>query len=204
MWELIIIEGLDWSWKDTQADLLVKNKWYVKTRLPFYENKSWEILKEMINRNKEWISENLFQSYMATNYIEHLYNFILPTLKQGRSVIMTRFTPSMIAYWCTNWWSSDFLVAQALAILEIFKKEIWRNWNIKVIYLNTPVSECLKRIKKRDEETDQKIQDVFETEEKLTGASSHYTTLEYAKIYDFFVDWNRPIEEVYSDISFYA
>ena len=122
-WKLIILEWLDGSWKDTQADLLVERYWYVKTRLPFYTNLSWQKIKEAIDNKKENVTEKQFQELMTLNYIEHLYEFILPAINSWVDVVMTRFTPSMIGYGCANGMDISYLRKQASAIYRLLGRE---------------------------------------------------------------------------------
>jgi dTMP kinase len=96
--KLVVIEGIDGSGKDTQADLLVSQFGYEKTRLPFYDNDSGALLRKYIDSGKIGISEERFQAAMTLNYIEHYDTHIKPLLDMGKNVVMTRYVPSMYAY----------------------------------------------------------------------------------------------------------
>lgn len=197
-WHLIVLEGIDGPGKDTQAKLIQKEYGGVITRLPFYENISWKAILEANLKMKKWISEEAYQTLMAANYIEHLDSFILKHINAGENVIMTRFTPSMIAYGRYFNINEPALNCLLALVWWLFKSSIWMS-NIHSIYLRIWVKDSLKRIKERDKETNQKIQPLFEKEEILSSVKMEYDKL----IYSLETYANRNIDEVFADIKDY-
>ncbi len=200
-WKLIIIEWLDGSGKDTQADILVERYWYIKTRLPFYDNKTGELIKKINDTQKEWVSEEFYQTLMATNYIEHLDNVILPLIESWKTVVMTRHTPSMMAYGRSFWIDHRFVFSLFCLLNTHYENKIWL-LNVKKIYLDISPELSLTRIKKRDEESNQKIQDLFENEQRINSIHKEY---EHIKkwAFDHIVNWNQSIDNIAKEIAFY-
>lgn len=194
---LVIIEGIDGSGKDTQADILVKEYGFLKTRLPEYDYDSWKLLRKYINNSKQWITEEVFQWVMMTNYIEHLQGFILPEILRGNNVVMTRFLPSMIAYWKAFDIDVSFLKDLSHCIFGIYARNIGVK-NIDEIYLRIPVDIALDRIDSRAKESKKK-ESLFENKQTLTKVSESYDSHPFILT----VDGTQLIEDVHCDIRKY-
>lgn len=194
--KLVVIEGIDGSGKDTQADLLVSNYWYNKTRLPIYEYETGKIIRRHIDNNKQDCTEEEFQSLMLCNYLEHYNKFIRPNLEAGNNIVMTRYTPSMIAY------SKSFWIDQVFArwLLLCLERYIDDNIQIHKILLDLPVEISLERISKRDKETSQKTETIFENEKTLSEVSRTYRE---CRMFDEIIDANDSIENIHLKISDY-
>jgi len=185
------LEGLDGCGKDTQADLLVDNRGLIKTRLPVYHNTTGKILRQWIDDGKKGISEELFQSMMIANYIEHFQDFVIPELEKGNDVVVTRGIPSMLAY--SGYFGANMQYIYKLAeAFELLVKDL----DYKSILIDIPVEESLRRINKRDAETDQKKEDVFENNDVLSHVHSAYDHMTW----DLRVDGVRTIGEIQEDI----
>lgn len=194
-WKLVIIEWIDGSWKDTQADLLVANHWFIKARLPEYIYDTGLFLKRCIDNKKDGISEEVFQAVMMANYIEHLQKFILPTLNEWKNIVMTRYVPSMIWYWTAFEIDPRFLWYMTKSIYWMFTSEIGAV-NISEIYLQIQVDTGLKRIRKRLAHEWVKIQPVFENKEILDIVYDCYSKYPFDKTFD----WEQPVSVVSKEI----
>jgi thymidylate kinase len=95
---LVIIEWIDGSGKDTQADLLVERFWFKKFNLPWYDSDTGRLIKKNITEEKKNCSELTFQSIMLANYIELFEREIYPRIQRWEKIVLVRFTPSMEVY----------------------------------------------------------------------------------------------------------
>lgn len=169
--KLAVVEAIDGGGKDTVIDRLVEEQGFVKARLPVYDTPTGQLLREWIDNGKEGVSEDVFQAVMTANYIEAFERDVLPALREGKNVAMSRFTWSMSAY-------SDQFNASPKFVYELRKasEHYLDEAGVlsEVFYLRIPVSTSLERIAIRDSETDQKREDVFENEEVLKAVHSSY------------------------------
>lgn len=195
--KLVVIEGIDGSGKDTQADLLVEKYGYIKTRLPFYENQSGKILREMVDSQKTWVSEERFQAAMVLNYLEHFDTFMRPLLEQGKKIVMTRYMHSMHAYAMSFGINDTVLEGLTMALMG----HINYRTDIKIIYLDIPVWLSLSRIELRDKNSDQKQEKIFENQELLEKVASHYEDI--LTSFSFVVDGHDSIENIHNKIAWF-
>lgn len=194
--KLIVLEGLDGCGKDTQADILVQQHRAVKCRLPDY-TVFWgqEIYNHIHKTKKKGISEEEFQMLMAQNYIYTLREKIMPAIKQGKNVVLTRFTPSMIAYSRAFSDNYDFFAKVAEGIEEIFNDAID---DITVFYLKIPLEKSLQRIEDRDRSGDQAKVEVFENKEILEKVFTWYEVQEW--FINYIIDGTLWIYEIQEKI----
>lgn len=193
--KLIVLEGLDGCGKDTQADILIQKHRMVKCRLPDY-TVFWgqEIYNHIHKTKKKGISEEEFQMLMAQNYIYTLREKIMPAIKQGKNVVLTRFTPSMMAYSRAFSDNYGFFTKLAEGIEEIFHDAIEE---IVVFYLRIPLERSLKRIEDRHRVGDQKRVEVFEKESVLRKVFEWYEVSEWM---NFIIDGELWIYEIQEKI----
>lgn len=191
---LVFLEGLDGCGKDTQADLLVQRLWYTKMRLPYYQNKTWRLLRECIDNWKKDISEEFFQSLMLANYVETYDDIIKPMLEEWRKIVCTRFTPSMIAYWRAFWASRVYLTSLQMALWDYMQ----RDNTTSLILLNISLQTSLERIAWRDKSSDQKRENIFENKKILKKVYQCYE--ENYSMFSDIVQADRDIEEVYKTL----
>lgn len=193
--KLVVLEGLDGSGKDTQADLLVERCGYIKTRLPMKSSETGKILYKHIENGKKKISEEYFQALMLANYIEHFDNVIKPALDQGKNIVMTRYTPSMVAY--ADSFGADIEYIDHL--VNATEELIDRRYQVHKILLKIPLEVSMNRIDIRAKTTKQKREEVFENHKTLMHVADVYD-----KIPDLFtdvVDADQSIEKVFTSLS---
>lgn len=99
----ITIEGLDGSGKSTQIRLLeeyLKDKGYnvVVTREPGGTRISEDIRKIILDTSNTDMSPYTEALLYAASRAQHVYETILPALKEGKIVICDRFVDSSLAY----------------------------------------------------------------------------------------------------------
>ena len=151
----------------------------------------------MIKTRKRYVSEEVFQATMAANYIETLQRVIMPKINAGKDVVMTRFIPSMLAY------GSAFQIEKG--IMERLDEMVYDFYTGNVgaftqIYLEIPLEVSMGRIEKRDKETSQKKEDIFENMKVLKKVIESYG--EYI-MFDKTIDGQKPIHEISREISNY-
>ncbi|NRA73818.1 MAG: dTMP kinase [Rickettsiales bacterium] len=98
----ITFEGCECSGKSTQSRLLYE--WFVKnnkkailTKEPGGTDTADELRSILLDKNKKLDSRSELMLHMASR-IEHVVDVILPSLKNGTSIICDRFVDSTIAY----------------------------------------------------------------------------------------------------------
>ena len=192
-WLFIVIEWIDGCGKDTQADLLKKDFWFHKTRLPFYDNYTWKIVKSCINEGKN-INEESFQLLMASNYIEHLKKEIHPIISTWESVVCTRYTPSMEAYANAFDVNPQFIFQLESSVEYLYNYYLWATHVIK-IYLKISPEDSMKRIKERAKGK-QKIESIFENLDTLRKVSQSYDSM----FWDLTIDATKDIDVIHNEI----
>ncbi len=161
---LVVIEGIDGVGKTTVhkalAERLKNNPNFVFSYEPTngaYGKKLREALKQG-NLSKE---EMLF--LFIKDRFEHVKRLIIPSLKEGKLVILDRYYPSTIAYQGAE--GFDF---KELLILN----ETIAPTPDLMIYFDLPVEVAVKRLKERGNEFS-----IFEKEEKLVRIAGNYEKL---------------------------
>jgi len=161
---LVVLEGIDGVGKTTVhkalAERLKNNPHIVFSYEPTngaYGKKLREALKQG-NLSKE---EMLF--LFIKDRLEHVKSLIIPSLKEGKLVILDRYYPSTIAYQGAE--GFDF---KELLILN----ETIAPTPDLMIYFDLPVEVAVKRLKERGNEFS-----IFEKEEKLVRIAGNYEKL---------------------------
>jgi len=169
--KLAVVEAIDGGGKDTVIDRLVEEEGFIKARLPVYDTPTGQLLRNWIDTGKEDVSEDVFQAVMVANYIEAFERDVLPALREGKNVAMSRFAWSMSAYSSQFDASPEFIYDLRKAVEHYLDEAGVLS---EIFYLRIPVATSLERIAIRDAETDQKREDVFENKETLTAVHSSY------------------------------
>ena len=161
---LVVLEGIDGAGKTTVhqalAERLKNNPNFVFSYEPTngaYGKKLREALKQGNLSKEEMLS--LF----IKDRLEHVKSLIIPSLKEGKLVILDRYYPSTIAYQGAE--GFDF---KELLILN----ETIAPTPDLVIYFDLPVDVAVKRLKERGNEFS-----IFEKEEKLVRIAENYEKL---------------------------
>jgi len=192
---LIIFEGPDGCWKDTQADLLVSEYGFIKTRLPMYWKETWKLIEQHKNNKKQGITEEYFQTLMLANYIDLFENDIKPLLDYWKDVVMTRYTASMVAYASAFWADKVFIYCLVTAIKEIIDSK----YEVINILLDIPTEIALKRIEARDKRGEQKKEEIFENEKILLHVNSVYQD-EVENLFDHRIPGDMSIANVHREV----
>ncbi len=181
----IVIEGLDGSGTSTQAKLLsesLKNSFF--TYEPT-ENEIGKLIRSILK--KEIIIDYVSLAYLfAADRAEHLYskNGIIERCNRGEIVICDRYLFSSLAYQSLN-----------LAFERVF--ELNKDFVLPeiVIFLNTSITECIKRRMNRNSD-----KEIFEEEALQIKILENYKkAFLYFKDYDlnyYEIDGNKSINEI--------
>jgi dTMP kinase len=159
--KLIVFEGIDGAGKTTVHKAL-KERMKGRDDIVFsceptdgeYGKRIKEVLKE-----DDVPAEELLFLFMQDR-IEHVRNVVIPSLKEGKIVILDRYYLSTVAYQA----SRLFPLRELLALNSLFSPAP----NL-VVYFEISVEEALERLKKRGEEVS-----VFEKAEKLREIVGNY------------------------------
>ncbi len=184
---LVVLEGIDGVGKTTVhktlAERFKNHSHYVFSYEPTngnYGNRLREALKEGNLSKEEMLS--LF----IKDRLEHVKNLIIPSLKEGKVVILDRYYPSTIAYQGAE--GFDF---KELLILN----ETIAPTPDLIIYFDLSVDMAVKRLKERG-----KAFSIFEREDRLTRIAENYRRLlPLFKTYK--VDASKPLERVIDEVS---
>lgn len=181
--KFIVIEGLNGCGKSTQIELLKNFQKVVITKEPTADSPAGRKAREVLSRKKKAGPAEL-QKLFSQDRKHHLHNFIIPNLKQGKTVISDRY----------------FLSSFAFGGLDLNM-----NWLIKlnnkfllpdlIFILKTSPQECLKRIEARSGETR-----IFEEEEKMKKIWGNYEILAKKFKNTHIINGEQPIKKVYKDI----
>jgi len=161
---LVVLEGIDGAGKTTVhnalAERLKNNPHIIFSYEPTngaYGKKLREALKNG-NFSKE---ERL--SLFIKDRLEHVKSLIIPSLKEGKLVILDRYYPSTIAYQGAE----GFYFKELLILNETIAPT-----PDLVIYFDLPVEVAVKRLKERGNEFS-----IFEKEERLVRIAENYEKL---------------------------
>lgn len=187
--KFIVIEGLDGSGKSAQVDLLVnflkeKGKEVILKNEPTTESEAGikirkilkgEIKAEPMERQKLFVEDRT----------EHLKNKIIPALKEGKFVVVSRYAFSTIAYGHSD----------GLDVNELMKMN--ENFLLPdvTILINVSPEECIKRIEKRGQ-----AKELFERKEKLVKVNEIYQKLPEMFENVVMINGERTIDMVFKDI----
>ena len=164
--KFIVIEGLDGSGKSIQveklAEYLEKNgKETIIKSEPTTESEAGIKIRKILK--KELSAEPMErQELFVQDRQEHLINKIIPALKGGKWVVVSRYAFSTIAYGYSD----------GLDVNELI--EMNKNFLLPdlIIVIDVPPAECIKRIKKRGQ-----AKELFEREKKLIKVNEIYQKL---------------------------
>ena len=159
--KLIVFEGIDGAGKTTVHNAL-KERMKGRDDVVFsYEPTDGEYgrkVKEVL-REGSISSEELLFLFMQDR-IEHVKNVVIPSLKEGKIVILDRYYLSTVAYQA----SQLFSLRELLHLNSMFSPTPHL-----VIYFEIPVEKAIERLRKRGERLS-----VFEREEKLKEVVKNY------------------------------
>ena len=187
--KFIVIEGLDGSGKSSQVDLVVdllkkNNKEVVVTKEPTTESESGRKIKQALR--KEIIIEPLeLQKLYVQDRKEHLENKVIPTLRDGKFVVSSRYAFSTFAYGYSDGLDVDLLV-------KLNERFLLPDLTIVV---DVDPGSCIERIEGRGTP-----KELFEKKEKLEKVNEIYkkTPLMFENV--VMINGERPIPEVFEDI----
>lgn len=186
--KFIVFEGLDGSGQTTQAGLLGEylkhlGKKVFLTKEPTKDTEFGREIEDILKRRKIADGSEL-QKLFAKDRNEQLQKEIIPALKEGTNVISDRYFFSSFAFGsvdCDLEWlielNNDFMLPDATFVLMVRPET------------------AVERIKKRGLETT-----FFEELEKLKKVIKNYELLRGRFENLFFINGERPIEEVRKEI----
>lgn len=187
--KFVVFEGLDGSGQTSQTGPLkdfLEEKGYdvLVTKEPTLKSEAGKKLRKALDKEIEITSKEL-QQLFTQDRKEHLENTIIPTLKQGTTVICDRYFFSSFAYgtaegldleWLINI-NDSFLMPDITFLLKV-SPEI-----------------CVQRIADRG----RKIT-LFEKKEKLEKVWQVYKTLPERFENIYIIDGEKSIEQVFENI----
>lgn len=191
----IVFEGLDGAGTTTQIRNLAKyyefnKREYTITREPT-SNPIGELVRKVLQKKVETTPEALAFLY-AADRSDHLYNpsyGIARLLEEGRIVMSDRYFYSSIAYQSVECDPSLIRTINSFPSPEF------------LIFIDTPVEDCMRRIEKRGEE-----KELFDRAEFLTAVRKNYLA-ELERLPEgvnlLVVDGRKSIEETEKEIRMY-
>jgi len=185
--KLIVMEGLDGSGVTTQATLLRnyflnKGKRVLLTKEPT-DGLIGGLIKSCLRG--EWKTDPLtLQMLFAADRSHHLKTELEPALKDGQIIICDRYILSSLVFGSID------------VSLDILKKLNinFRKPNITFV-MDTHPRVCIERMRKARHHVE-----LFEEERKLEQTRRNYITLKNHFPDTFFIDGNRPVEEIMLEI----
>lgn len=191
----IVFEGLDGAGTTTQIRNLARyyefnNREYFITNEPT-SNPIGELVRKVLRKQVVTTPEALALLYAADRN-DHLYNpsyGIVRLIEEGKIVMSDRYFYSSIAYQSVECDSSLVKMINDFPSPEF------------LIFIDTPVEDCMKRIEKRGEE-----KELFDRAEFLTAVRNNYMK-ELSSLPDgvnlLVVDGRKSIEETEAEIRRY-
>jgi dTMP kinase len=185
--KLIVFEGLDGGGLTTQATLLrnyflSKGKDVILTKEPT-DGLIGGLIKSCL-RNEWKADPATLQMLFAADRSHHLQTEIEPAIKDNKIVISDRYTLSSLVFG-----SIDVSLDTLKKLNNQFRKP-----NITIV-VDTHPKICVERMKKARHHVE-----LFEEERKLEQIRRNYIALKDHFSDTFFVDGNRPVEEVMNEI----
>jgi dTMP kinase len=184
--KLIVFEGIDGAGKTTVHKAL-KEKMKGRGDIVFSgeptDSEYGRKVREVLGNGNISAEELLF--LFMQDRIEHVKNVIIPSLKEGKVVVLDRYYLSTVAYQA----SRLFPLRELLFLNSLFSPA-----PDLVVYFEISVREALERLKGRGAGLS-----VFEEEEKLREVAGNYErVLEYFDVVR--VDALLPIEELVDEV----
>jgi len=187
--KFIVIEGLDGSGKSAQIPLLAdflqsKGREVILRNEPTTDSVAGVTIRKVLKG--ELKAEPMErQKLFVQDRSEHLKYKIIPALKRGTFVVVSRYVFSTIAYGYSD----------GLDVEELVKM----NGNFLLpdltILIDVSPTECIKRIEKRGQ-----IQELFERKEKLEKVNEIYQKLPLMFENVVVINGEKPISEVFEEI----
>ena len=187
--KFVVIEGLDGSGKSAQVDLVIdflkeKGKEVVVTKEPTVDSEAGRKVKQAL-KHEISVEPLELQGLYVQDRKEHLENKVVPTLKEGKFVVSSRYAFSTFAYGYSDGLDVDLLIKMNDNFLLP---------DLTIIVDVSPES-CVQRIEGRGEP-----KELFEKLEKLTKVNEIYKKLPEMFENVIMVNGERPIQEVFEDI----
>ncbi len=187
--KFIVIEGLDGSGKSAQVDLLAaylksQGKEVLLRNEPTTDSEAGRKIRQILKG--EIIAEPMErQKLFVQDRTEHLENIVIPALKEGKYVVVSRYAFSTIAYG-----HSDGL---DVAVLKAMNNEFLLP--DATIVVNVSPEECIHRIEKRGQQIE-----LFEKRAKLEKVNEIYQQLPLMYDHVHMVNGEQTIENVFEEI----
>ncbi|MFA4930761.1 MAG: dTMP kinase [Patescibacteria group bacterium] len=166
----ICFEGLDGSGKTTQAKLLAASIDGFYTREPS-DFPIGKLIRQRLQGQSMNITQTTFQIMYAADRGDHFAGEIIPNLENNKHVVIDRYFFSSLALGSSQGIDFDWL------------NEINKHYPIPDVhfYIDTPIDECLQRIKEKSPHYQVEF---FEKKETLIKAAQAYQKmiLEYTQI----------------------
>jgi dTMP kinase len=183
--KLIVIEGIDGAGKSTLFEILKKKFSHKNVVFSFEptQGQHGKILRNLLREAK--VDQETLLELFVKDRTEHVEKLILPSLKEGKTILLDRYYLSTIAYQGVHFRELSYL---------LLKNETIAPLPDLVIYLDIPVKLALERIQKRNKDIS-----LFEREDHLKKISENY-----AKILPLFnyvsLKGDKPLEELYPEV----
>src|SRR3989344_2801321 len=187
--KFIVIEGLDGSGKSAQVDLVIdylkqKGKDVIVTKEPTIDSDAGRKIKQAL-RHEISVEPLELQGLYVQDRKEHLENKVVPSLKEGKFVVSSRYAFSTFAYGYSDGLDVDLLVKMNDNFLLP---------DLTIIVDVSPDS-CVERIESRGEP-----KELFEKREKLAKVNEIYKKLPDMFENIVMVNGERSIPDVFEDI----
>ncbi len=187
--KFVVIEGLDGSGKSTQVELLVnflkeKGKEVVLTKEPTMDSEAGRKVRQFL-KGEIKIEPLELQKLYVQDRKEHLENKVIPSLKDGKFLISSRYAFSTFAYGASD----------GLDINELIKMNEHFLLPDLTIVIDTLPENCINRIEARNES-----KEFFEKKEKLEKVNEIYKKIPNMFENIVMVNGERPMEEVFQDV----
>lgn len=168
----IVVEGIDGSGQDTQAELLEKYLMsqgfnVLKTREPTEEREIGVLIHKVLSGNLVSPGALALQKWMVIDRSNHLSKEIEPHLNDGGVVVCVRYFYSTLAYG----------QADGLDYDELWEMNCRFRRPDLVIYLDLEPQVSLVRIKERAEQTGKSLE-IFEKQETLMKVRNNFLAMQ--------------------------
>ena len=185
----IVVEGLDGSGKNVQINLLVdylreNGKEVIVTKEPTMDSEAGRKIKRALKQEIKLEPLEL-QALYVQDRKEHLENKVIPALKEGKSVVSSRYAFSTFAYGASDGLDVDLLIKM---------NEQFLLPDLTIIVDVSPAN-CMERINSRGE-----AKELFEQIEKLEKVNEFYKKIPEMFENIIIVNGEKTIPEVFEEI----